>query len=91
MAKLKRCPISRAWGGGLGKLCLNDSDGLFPAAKIEPVEPVLDDSVEAGAGVKKRLRAFEPAAVMLLRPSWTYPSFAPHTRSRKGSRHTTPE
>lgn len=50
MAKLKRCPISRAWGGGLGKLCLSDSDGLFPAAKIESVEPVVDDSVEAGAG-----------------------------------------
>lgn len=50
MAKLKRRPISRAWSGGLGKLCLSDSDGLFPAAKIEPVEPVVDDSVEAGAG-----------------------------------------
>ena len=49
---------------------MSDSDGLFPAAEIEHVDPVIDDDgVEAGAGVNKRFRAFEPAAVMLVPPS----------------------
>jgi len=48
---------------------MSDSDGLFPAAELEHVDPVVDDGVEAGAGVNKRFRAFEPAAVMLVPPS----------------------
>lgn len=49
---------------------MSDSDGLFPATEIEHVDPVIDDDgVEAGAGVNKRFRAFEPAAVMLVPPS----------------------
>ena len=51
-------------------MLMSDSDGLFPAAEIERVDPVIDDDgVEAGAGVNKRFRAFEPAAVMLVPPS----------------------
>jgi len=52
---------------GLGKFLMSDSDGLFPAAELEHVDPVVDDGVEVGAGVNKRFRAFEPAAVMLVR------------------------
>lgn len=48
---------------------MSDSDGLFPAAELEHVDLVVDDGVEAGAGVNKRFRAFEPAAVMLVPPS----------------------
>jgi transposase len=48
---------------------MSDSDGLFPAAELEHVGQVIDDGVEAGAGVNKRFRAFEPAAVMLVPPS----------------------
>lgn len=48
---------------------MSDSDGLFPAAELEHVDPVVDDGVEAGAGVNKRFRAFEPDAVMLVPPS----------------------
>jgi len=47
---------------------MSDSDGLFPAAELEHVDPV-DGGVEAGAGVNKRFRTFEPAAVMLAPPS----------------------
>jgi len=43
---------------------MSDSDGLFPATELEHVDPVVDDSVEAGAAVNKRCRACEPAAVM---------------------------
>ena len=68
-AQLKRRSISRAWGGGLSKLCRGGSDGLFPATELEHVDPVVDDSVEAGAGVNKRRRACEPAAVVLVPPS----------------------
>jgi hypothetical protein len=45
---------------------MSDSDGLFPAAELEHVDLVIDDGVEAGGGVNKRFRAFEPAAVMLV-------------------------
>lgn len=45
---------------------MSDSDGLFPAAELEHVDPLVDNSVEACAGVKKRLRAFDPAAVRLV-------------------------
>jgi len=45
-----------------------DSDGLFPAVELEHVDPV-EGGVEAGGGVNKRFRAFEPAAVMLVPPS----------------------
>lgn len=45
------------------------SDGLFPAVELDHVDPVVDGSVEAGAGVNKRFRAFDPAAVMLVPPS----------------------
>ncbi|SEO12979.1 Transposase domain, partial [Cryobacterium luteum] len=52
---------------------MSDSDGLFPAAELEhvdvDVDVVVDDGVEAGAGVNKRFRTFEPAAVMLVPPS----------------------
>ena len=48
---------------------MSDSDGLFPATELEYVDLVVDDGVEAGAGVNKRFRAFEPAAVMLVPPS----------------------
>jgi transposase len=48
---------------------MSDSDGLFPAAELEHVGQVIDDGVEAGAGVNKRFRAFEPDAVMLVPPS----------------------
>lgn len=48
---------------------MSDSDGLFPAAEVEHVDAVLETGVEAGAGVNKRFRAFEPAAVMLVPPS----------------------
>src|SRR5680860_870734 len=48
---------------------MSNSDGLFPAAELEHVDPVIDASVEAGAGVNKRFRAFEPDAVMLVPPS----------------------
>ena len=48
---------------------MSDSDGLFPATELEHVDPVVDDSVEAGAGVNKRSWACEPAAVMLVPPS----------------------
>ena len=48
---------------------MSDSDGLFPASELDHVDPAADDSVEAGAGVTKRSRAFEPAAVMLVPPS----------------------
>ena len=44
-------------------------DGLFDEALVERVEVVDDGGVEAGAGVKKRFRAFEPNAVMLVPPS----------------------
>ena len=48
---------------------MSDSDGLFPAMELEHVDLVVDDRVEVGAGVNKRFRAFEPAAVMLVPPS----------------------
>ena len=48
---------------------MSDSDGLFPATELEYVDLVVDDRVEAGAGVNKRFRAFEPAAVTLVPPS----------------------
>ena len=48
---------------------MSDSDGLFPAVDLEHVDPVIDDGVEAGAGVNKRFRAIEPDAVMLVPPS----------------------
>lgn len=44
-------------------------DGLFPEELVERVEMVDDGGVEAGAGVNKRFRAFEPNAVMLVPPS----------------------
>lgn len=47
---------------------MSDSDGLFPAAKLEHVDAVIDQGVEAGAGVNMRFRAFEPDAVMLVPP-----------------------
>jgi len=50
-------------------LLMSDSDGLFPAMELEHVDPVVDGGVEAGAGVNKRFRAFEPGAVMLVPPS----------------------
>lgn len=49
-------------------MVMSDSDGLFPAVELEHVDPV-DVGVEAGAGVNKRFRPFEPAAVMLVPPS----------------------
>jgi transposase len=49
-------------------LVLSDSGGLFPEAELEHVDPV-GEGVQVGAGVNKRFRAFEPAAVMLVPPS----------------------
>ncbi|WP_158252180.1 hypothetical protein [Cryobacterium sp. M23] len=43
---------------------MSDLGGLFPAAELENVDPVVDDGVEAGAGVNKWFRAFEPACVV---------------------------
>jgi len=48
---------------------MSDSDGQFPVTELEHVDPVVDDSVEAGAGVNKRCRACERAAVVLVPPS----------------------
>jgi len=42
------------FGMGSGKLLVSDSDGLFPATKLEHVDLVVDDGVEAGANVNKR-------------------------------------
>jgi len=47
---------------------MGDSDGLFDATDLERIEPV-EAGVEAGAGINKRFRAFEPHAVMLVPPS----------------------
>jgi transposase len=48
----------------------DSQDGLFDEALVERVElPVDAGVVEAGAGVNKRFRAFEPDAVMLVPPS----------------------
>ncbi len=44
-------------------------DGLFDEALVERVERSEDGIVEAGAGVNKRFRSFEPDAVMLVPPS----------------------
>ncbi|MDQ0279520.1 hypothetical protein QO003_003823 [Arthrobacter silviterrae] len=44
-------------------------DGLFESSLIERVELVVDDRIEANGGAKKRFRAFEPDAVMLVPPS----------------------
>jgi transposase len=44
-------------------------DGLFDEALVERVERPDDGIVETGAGVKKRFKAFEPDAVMLVPPS----------------------
>lgn len=44
-------------------------DGLFDEALVERVECSEDGIVETGAGVKKRFKAFEPDAVMLVPPS----------------------
>lgn len=48
---------------------MSDSDGLFPAVDLEHVDPVVGGGVEAGAGVNKRFRGFDPDAVMLVPPS----------------------
>ena len=44
-------------------------DGLFDESAVPRVEVVDDGRVDASAGVKKRFRAFEPDAVMLVPPS----------------------
>jgi transposase len=44
-------------------------DGLFDEALVERVERSEDGVVEAGAGVNKRFKSFEPDAVMLVPPS----------------------
>jgi hypothetical protein len=43
-------------------------DGLFDEALVERVERPEDGIVEAGAGVNKRFKSFEPDAVMLVPP-----------------------
>ncbi|MCW2135469.1 IS1182 family transposase [Arthrobacter sp. VKM Ac-2550] len=44
-------------------------DGLFDERLVERVEPAGGDVVEAGAGVNKRFKPFDPDAVMLVPPS----------------------
>jgi len=44
-------------------------DGLFDEGLVERVEPAGEDVVEAGAGVNKRFKPFDPDAVMLVPPS----------------------
>jgi len=48
---------------------MDDSGALFDVTGMKRVEPVDDGSVEVGAGIHKRFRAFEPDAVMLVPPS----------------------
>jgi transposase/IS5 family transposase len=48
---------------------MDDSGALFDVTGMQRVEPVDDGSVEVGAGIHKRFRAFEPDAVMLVPPS----------------------
>jgi transposase len=47
----------------------DSQDGLFDEALVERVERSEDGVVEAGAGVNKRFKSFEPDAVMLVPPS----------------------
>lgn len=48
----------------------DSSDGLFDEALVERVETASDDVVvEAGAGVNKGFKSFDPDAVMLVPPS----------------------
>jgi transposase len=47
----------------------DSQDGLFDEALVERVEPAGDGVVEAGAGVNKRFKPFDPDAVMLVPPS----------------------
>ena len=47
---------------------MTDLDGLFAVTDLEHVE-VVDAGVEAGAGVNKRFKPFDPDAVMLVPPS----------------------
>jgi transposase len=44
-------------------------EGLFDEGLVERVEPAGEDLVEAGAGVNKRFKSFDPDAVMLVPPS----------------------
>lgn len=44
-------------------------DGLFDEALVERIEVPVDIVIEAGAGVNKRFKPFEPDAVMLVPPS----------------------
>jgi len=44
-------------------------EGLFDEGLVERVEPAGEDLVEAGAGVNKRFKPFDPDAVMLVPPS----------------------
>ncbi|MBB2996229.1 transposase [Paeniglutamicibacter cryotolerans] len=44
-------------------------DGLFDASLVERLEPVDDGLMDANGGERKRFRAFEPDAVMLVPPS----------------------
>lgn len=49
-------------------MAMADSDALFDADGLERVEPG-EPVVEAGAGVNKRFKSFDPDAVMLVPPS----------------------
>ncbi|GAA1357882.1 hypothetical protein GCM10009596_09850 [Arthrobacter rhombi] len=44
-------------------------DGLFDESLVERVEPGPDDRMDANGGARKRFKAFEPDAVMLVPPS----------------------
>lgn len=44
-------------------------DGLFAESLVERVETPVDEAMDANAGAKKRFKAFEPDAVMLVPPS----------------------
>lgn len=47
----------------------SDPDGLFDEALVERVELPGDGAMDANAGRRKRFKAFEPDAVMLVPPS----------------------
>ncbi len=62
---------TRVWRGWLGELGMDigAQDGLFDESGVPRVEIVDDGRVDTNGGLKKRFKAFEPDAVMLVPPS----------------------
>jgi len=54
------------WGMDTGS---SSQDGLFAEGLVERIETPDDGRMDANGGVKKRFKAFEPDAVMLVPPS----------------------